>query len=125
MFLFLEDATNQPSLFQTLMTLLLPMAIILAVFYFFVIRPEKNRQKQVAAMQSSIKKKDKIITIGGIYGIVDDVKDDVLTIMVASGARMKIERSAVKTILNRTVEESAQEDSKNKETEEETKETNE
>lgn len=111
MLLFLQNATEQsPSMLQTFLSLLLPMAIILVVFYFFLIRPERNRQKQVVAMQSNIKKKDKIVTIGGIYGIVDDVKDDVLTIVVASGARMKIERSAVKSVLNRTVEETTEEE---------------
>ena len=93
------------------------MLIFGVIIYFFMIRPERNRQKQVAFMQNSIKKNDKIITIGGLYGIVDEIheEENAIKIIVASGARIKIERSAVKSVLNRTIEES---DDKVKEIEE-------
>lgn len=83
---------------QTLF-LFAPVVILFIIFYFLMIKPERRRQQAVAMMQSQLKKDDKIITIGGIYGIVDDIKDDVVTITVASGARLKMERGAIKRII--------------------------
>jgi len=100
MFTILTEAAG----WEGLLTLFVPLVIIFVIFYFLMIRPEKKRQAQVAAMQGSVQKKDKIITIGGIYGIVDDVKDNIVTIVVASGARMKVEKTAIKVILNREEE---------------------
>jgi len=87
---------------SSLMTNLLmfaPIVIIFIFFYFFMIKPEKKRQQQVIAMQSGIQKNDKVVTIGGIFGIVDDIKEDVVTLTVASGARLKVERAAIKRVI--------------------------
>jgi preprotein translocase subunit YajC len=81
-----------------------PILVLFVVFYFFMIKPEKKRQQTVASMQSQLQKNDKIITIGGIYGIIDDIKDNVVTIVVASGARMKIERGAIKRVVTNEAE---------------------
>ena len=82
------------------LVLLLPIGLVFVFFYFFMIKPEKKRQQKVATMQGAVQNGDKIITIGGIYGIIDEVSDNVITITVASGARMKLERYAIKRIMN-------------------------
>jgi preprotein translocase subunit YajC len=81
-----------------------PIVLVFIFFYFFMIKPEKKRQQTVVQMQSSIKKNDKVLTIGGIYGIVDDIKDEVVTLTIASGARMKVERAAIKRLITETNE---------------------
>ena len=85
---------------ELFLTFILPLIIIFGILYFIVMKPEKKRQQQVYHMQAQIKKDDKIVTVGGIHGIVDNDKGDVLTIVVASGARMKVDRSAIKAIIN-------------------------
>lgn len=103
--------TEQAGGLASMIPFLISLGVVFVIFYFLLIRPEKKRQRTVQTMQNSLKKNDKIVTIGGLYGIVDDVKEDVVTMIVASGARIKIERGAIKSILNRTVEET-KEDSK-------------
>ena len=61
---------------------LLPMILIFVVFYFMLIRPQRKKDKQVKEMLNNLKKGDRICTIGGIYGTIVRIKDDVLTIEV-------------------------------------------
>ena len=61
---------------------LLPMILIFVVFYFLLIRPQRKKDKAVKDMLSALKTGDRICTIGGIYGTIVRIKDDVLTIEV-------------------------------------------
>jgi len=81
----------------------LPQILILvgfvAVFYFLLIRPQQKQQKQVREMLANIKVGDRIKTIGGIYGRITKIKDDILTIEVGSQkSELVIDRSAVSTV---------------------------
>jgi preprotein translocase subunit YajC len=76
-------------------TLLLMMAVLFGVFYFFMIRPQQKRQKEQRKMLEDIKKGDKIITTAGIFGTVESVEDETMTIKVDSGATMKMLKNAV------------------------------
>lgn len=89
-----------PDELSSTLGLILPVVVLFAVFYFLVLRPEKKRQQKVLSMQSQLKKNDKIVTIGGMHGIIDDIKDDVITIVVASGAKMKFEKGAIKRVIS-------------------------
>ena len=60
----------------------LPMILIFVVFYFMLIRPQRKKDKEAKAMLESLKVGDRICTIGGIYGTIVGIKDDVLTIEV-------------------------------------------
>ncbi len=76
------------------------IVIMLAVFYFFIIRPQKKQEKQIAEMRDSIVVGDEIITIGGIIGTVLIIKDDKLMIETGNDkTKLTILRSSVKTIL--------------------------
>ena len=55
---------------------LLMMVLMIAIFYFMLIRPENKRKKEAEEMRSAVKKGDKVVTIGGIVGVVVDVKDN-------------------------------------------------
>lgn len=71
------------------------IAAIILIFYFFMIRPQTQKAKKLKAFREGIKKGDKIVTIGGIHGKVEEVKDTTLIISVEGGGRLKVERSAI------------------------------
>jgi preprotein translocase subunit YajC len=71
---------------------------IIVVFYFFMIRPQMKKTKEAKKFRESLKKGDKIVTIGGIHGkIVDDSQEGVFVIETEGNGRLKIERAAVAT----------------------------
>jgi len=74
---------------------LLPLVLIIVVFYFFMIRPQVKRQKELANYRSSLKKGDKVITTGGIYGKVSEVGESTLTLEVDNNVHLKVDKSAV------------------------------
>lgn len=74
---------------------LLPLILIIVVFYFFMIRPQMKKQKELRNFRSSIKKGDKIVTTGGIYGKIIDVTDNTVTIEVAENVKIKVDKNAV------------------------------
>lgn len=73
----------------------LPLILVFVVFYFFMIRPQVRKQKELTTYRSSLAKGDKVITTGGIYGKVTDVKETTLTVDVGDGVLLKIDKSAV------------------------------
>ena len=77
------------------LTMLIPFALIFAVFYFIVILPAKKQQKKKEAMISALKKGDRIVTTGGIFGTVTAVEDQSLLVKVADNVRIRITKSAV------------------------------
>ncbi|MDQ6974544.1 MAG: preprotein translocase subunit YajC [Mariprofundaceae bacterium] len=76
-------------------TQLVPLIIIMVIFYFLLIRPQQKRAKEHRSMVESLSKGDKVITNGGIYGTVMDVKEGFLKVEIAEGVRIKIQREAV------------------------------
>lgn len=91
-FLFLM---GPPTEGQNPLVTFLPLILVFVVFYFFMIRPQVRKQKELTTYRSELKKGDKIITTGGIYGKITDVKDSTLTVDVADGVLLKIDKSAV------------------------------
>lgn len=73
----------------------LPFVLIIAVFYFFMIRPQQNRQKELNKFRDALKKGDQVVTTGGIYGKVSEVKEDVIVVEVAEGVKMRFDKSAI------------------------------
>jgi preprotein translocase subunit YajC len=74
----------------------LPLVAIIVVFYFFMIRPQMKKAKEQKKYIEALKKGDKILTIGGIYGKIADIKEDGTIIMeVEVGSKMKISKNAV------------------------------
>lgn len=77
------------------------LVVMVAVFYFVMIRPQKKQEKQIAEMRDSLAVGDEVVTIGGIIGTVLIIKDD--KIMIETGndrTKLTILRSSVKTVLN-------------------------
>lgn len=79
------------------MGMLFPLAIFVLIFYFFIIRPQRKRDKQHSNMIASINRGDQIVTVGGFLGIVREVRDDTFQIELAEGVRVRILKSAVQT----------------------------
>ena len=77
------------------MSSLIMFGMIFAVMYFFMIRPQIKKQKKEREYRSALKKGDKVITIGGIYGKIIDIKENFFIIEVHGGNTLKIEKSAV------------------------------
>ncbi|HAJ32424.1 MAG TPA: preprotein translocase subunit YajC [Candidatus Atribacteria bacterium] len=73
----------------------LPLIIIFAIFYFILIRPQQQKQKEHKLMLDSMQKGDKVITIGGIYGIIRDIEGDTLTLEIAKDVVINTTRNAI------------------------------
>ena len=74
---------------------LLPLILIGVVFYFFMIRPQTKKAKETKKFRESLKKGDKIVTIGGVHGKLAEIKETTVVIETEGGGRLKIERSAI------------------------------
>ena len=74
---------------------LFPLVLIFAVMYFLMIRPQMNQQKELTQMQAKLKKNDEVVTVGGIYGTVVNLKDSVVTLRVDDNVRMDVDRNCV------------------------------
>ncbi len=75
---------------------ILPLVLIIVVFYFFMIRPQMKKAKDQKKYIEALKKGDKILTIGGIYGKIVEMREDSTIIMeVEDGTKMKISKNAV------------------------------
>lgn len=81
---------------------LLPFVLIIAVFYFLIIRPQQKRQKERQKLLDSVQKGDKIITAGGVHGVVEGIEDKTLLVKIADNVKVKMERSSVATIIGVT-----------------------
>ena len=107
---FLE-ATAQPT--GNMLTSLLPMIVIVAVFYFLLIRPEQKRKKEAESMRSAVKVNDEITTIGGIVGKVVNVKEDKIVIETgADQVRLELTKWSIST--NDTAAAAAKEEQRKK-----------
>ncbi|WP_320007907.1 preprotein translocase subunit YajC [Maridesulfovibrio sp.] len=78
----------------------LPLILMFAIFYFLLIRPQQKKAKEHKAMLDAIQRGDRVLTAGGIYGRVTAVDGDELTVELAEGLQVKVERSFVSNLAN-------------------------
>ena len=74
---------------------ILMIVVMFVVIDFFMIRPQQKRQKEIKKFRESIKSGDKVITAGGIYGKVKDVKETTITLEIADNVRITIDKNSV------------------------------
>jgi len=74
---------------------LIPFALVLAIFYFVILLPTRNRQKKVEAFLASLKVGDKVVTTGGIFGSIAKISDDAVQLQIAPNVRVDISRAAI------------------------------
>ena len=77
----------------------IPFIFIIAIFYFLIIRPQSKKRKETEKMLSSLKKGDKVVTIGGLHGTIQSVKDTTIILKVDDNIKLEFLRSAVSTIV--------------------------
>ena len=71
------------------------LALIFVVMWFFMIRPQRKQQKELQAFRDGLKNGDKVVTIGGIYGTVCDVKDEYVLIEVSKDVKIRVSKQAL------------------------------
>ena len=81
------------------LTTFAPLIIMFVVMYFLMIRPQQKRQKEMKAMMEALTKGDEVVTAGGILGRVVKVADAYVTLEVATGTEMVVQKNAVTTLL--------------------------
>ncbi|MCD6405560.1 MAG: preprotein translocase subunit YajC [Planctomycetes bacterium] len=86
-----------------LSTFLLPIGFMLVIFYILLIRPQKKQEKARKDMINALKKNDKVVTIGGIHGIVANVRDKDVTLKIdeSGDVRIRVSRSAVSRVITK------------------------
>ena len=94
LFLMGQPAGGASGQSNTLVTFL-PLILVFVVFYFFMIRPQMRKQKEMSSYRISLKKGDKVVTTGGIYGRVYDVKDNFVMLEVGGDVKLKVDKSAL------------------------------
>lgn len=77
---------------------LIPLIVFFVIFYFLLIRPQQKQQKARQEMLSNLKKGDEIVTIGGMYGTIKDIKDDELIVKIADNLNIRMARYGVERI---------------------------
>jgi len=73
------------------------LVVIFGIFYFILIRPQQQKQKKHKLMLDSVQKGDKVVTIGGVYGIIRDIKGDTLILEIAKDVVINTTRNAIGT----------------------------
>lgn len=90
-FLMAPQSGEQPNAMGSL----IPLIAVVFIFYFFMIRPQMKRQKEVKNFREALKKGDKVLTVGGIYGKIIETKDTAVILEVADGVRLKVDKSGL------------------------------
>jgi preprotein translocase subunit YajC len=76
----------------------LPLIAIFAIFYFLIIRPQSKKQKETQKMLSALKKGDRIVTIGGIHGVIQTIRENTVIVRVDENTKLEFSRSAVSNV---------------------------
>jgi preprotein translocase subunit YajC len=111
--LFAADDAPNPKGGGDLFTMMLPFLAIFALFYFLMIRPQRREQARQQEMLNAVKKNDRVITIGGIYGVVanvnQDTKEATIKVDETTNTKLRITLSSIARVLG---EESSEESAK-------------
>jgi len=77
----------------------IPLIALVAVFYFLVLRPQMKRAKELKTMVASLQKGDEVVTMGGVMGRIAKVGDSYISLEVAEGVNLNIQKGAIQTVL--------------------------
>jgi preprotein translocase subunit YajC len=80
---------------------LLPLVVIFAVFYFIAIRPQQAQQRRHREMLGRLKKGDRVLTRGGLYGVIVELRDNRVLLELAQNVRVQADRTAVQSVVNK------------------------
>jgi len=94
---FLMQATGKQG---NMMTLIVPFALMFAILYLLIIRPQRRKQKHLQEMITNVRKHDNVVTMGGVHGVVISVKEKEIIVRVDDNkdVKLKIDKSAVTSV---------------------------
>jgi len=93
-----DPAAGSASIVPTLIT----FGLVFVIFYFLIIRPQNKKQKETKKMLESLKKGDKVVSIGGIRGTIQAIKDDTVVVKVDTNTKMTFSRSAISNVVEQS-----------------------
>ena len=83
------------------LTTFVMLPCIIVIFYYLLIRPQNQKQKQLQAIVASIKTGDKVVTSGGMHGLVANVKDNTVLLKVADNVKIEVDKTAITVVSKR------------------------
>lgn len=98
-FFSLLQAAPQGNTTGQLLTTFVPFGLVILIFYFLIIRPQNKKQKETEKMLGALKKGDRVVTIGGVHGVIQAVKETTVVVKVDDAAKIEFSRSAISTVV--------------------------
>ncbi|HUW40920.1 MAG TPA: preprotein translocase subunit YajC [Rectinemataceae bacterium] len=83
---------------MSMVSTIVTFGLVFVIFYFLIIRPQNKKQKEAKAMVAAMKKGDKVVTIGGIHGVITSVKETTVIIKVDDNTKLEFSKSAVQAV---------------------------
>ena len=83
---------------------MLPLLLVFVIFYFLLIRPQNKKQKETEKMIAALKKGDKVVTIGGIHGVISSTKENTVIVKVDDNTKIEFNRSAIASLVTEKTE---------------------
>lgn len=80
---------------------IVPLVLMFAIFYFLLIRPQQKKAKQHKQILASLKKGDRVVSSGGLHGVITGLTDDVVTLEIAPKVRVKVSRASISGVANK------------------------
>ncbi|MCD8207857.1 MAG: preprotein translocase subunit YajC [Bacteroidales bacterium] len=93
LFLFLQEEAGRPASGGMMMWVIIIVCIV--IMWFFMIRPQRKQQKELQQFRDGLKRGDKIVTVGGIFGVVVEVKENTLLIEISDDVKIKVSKNSV------------------------------
>ncbi len=84
-----------------LMTPLIPYLLIFLIFYFLIIKPQRDKQREHKQLLAALKKNDEVVTAGGIHGTVINVKETTVVIRIDDNVKMEVDREAITSVVKK------------------------
>jgi preprotein translocase subunit YajC len=93
---------------MSMVSTLVTFGLVFVIFYFLIIRPQNKKQKEAKKMIEAVKKGDKVVTIGGVHGVVSSVKDGTVVIKVDENCKIEFSKSAISAVTAKGDEKAAE-----------------
>jgi preprotein translocase subunit YajC len=93
-----DPAAGSASIVPTLIT----FGLVFVIFYFLIIRPQNKKQKDTKKMLESLKKGDRVVSIGGIHGTIQSIKDETVVLKIDGNTKMTFSRSAISNVVEQS-----------------------
>ncbi|MCD6298440.1 MAG: preprotein translocase subunit YajC [Deltaproteobacteria bacterium] len=78
-----------------------PLILMFAIFYFLLIRPQQKKAKQHRELLSALKKGDRVVSSGGLHGVITGMSDDIVTMEIAPKVRVKVSRASISGVASK------------------------